>query len=85
MSSSRFVHHSEDDIQCFVDTEANTSTKKKTTSDIALVELFLANEGETRDIQEIPPADLDRYLSKFLVSVRKNLGMNMNRQLCEAL
>ena len=74
MSSSRFVHHSEDDIQCFVDTEANTNTKKKTTSDIALVELFLANEGETRDIQEIPPADLDRYLSKFLVSVRKKSG-----------
>ena len=74
MSSSRFVHHSEDDIQCFVDTEANTNTKKKTTIDIALVELFLANEGETRDIQEIPSADLDRYLSKFLVSVRKKSG-----------
>ena len=40
MSSSRFVHHSEDDIQCFVDTEANTNTKKKAASDIALVELF---------------------------------------------
>ena len=39
MSSSRFVHHSEDDIQCFVDTEANTNTKKAA-SDIALVELF---------------------------------------------
>ena len=75
MSSSRFVHHnSEDDIQCFVDTEANTNTKKKTASDIVLVELFLANEGETRDIQEIPPADLDRYLSKFLVSVQKKFG-----------
>ena len=43
----------------------------QTASDLALVELFLANEGETRDIQEIPPADLDRYLTKFLVSVRK--------------
>ena len=46
---SRFVHLSEDDIQCFVDIEANTNTKKKTASDIALVEPFLANEGETRD------------------------------------
>ena len=73
MSSGRFVHHSEDDIQCFVDTEANTNTKKKTASDIALVELFLANEGETGDTLEIPPADLDRYLSKFLVSVRKKI------------
>ena len=50
MSSSHFVHHSQDDIQCFVDAEANTNTKKKTASDIALVEIFLANEGETRDI-----------------------------------
>ena len=49
--------------------------KEKTASDIALVELFLANEEETRDIQEIPPADLDRYfMSKFLVSVRKKSG-----------
>lgn len=74
MSSNRFIPHSEDDIQCFVDKEANANTKKKTASDIALVELFLANEGETSAIEEIPPADLDRYLSKFLFSVRKRSG-----------
>lgn len=74
MSSNRFIPHSEDDIQCFVDKEANANTKKKTASDIALVELFLANEGETSAIEEIPPADLDRYLSKFLLSVRKKSG-----------
>jgi hypothetical protein len=57
-----------------VDTEANANTKKKTASDIALVELFLAKERETSAIEEIPPADLDRYLSKFLLSVRKRSG-----------
>ena len=41
MLSNRFVPHSEDDIQSFVDTEENTSTKKKTASDITLVRLFL--------------------------------------------
>ena len=85
MSSNRFIPHSEDDIQCFVDIEANANTKKKTASDIAHVELFLANEGETSTIEEIPPADLDRYVSKFLLSVEKGLTKNMNRQLCEAL
>ena len=53
--------------------------KEKTASDIALVELFLANEEETRHIQKIPPADLDRYLSKFLVSVRKKSGDEYER------
>ena len=74
MSSARFAQHNEDEIQSFVENETNTNTKKKTASDIALVELFLANEGETRDIQEIPPPNFDRYLSKFLVSVRKKSG-----------
>ena len=59
----------------FCGDKPNTNTKKKTASEIALVELFLANEEETRDIQEIPPADLDRYfISKFLVSLRKKSG-----------
>ena len=74
MSLNCLVPHGEEYIQCFVDTEANANTKKKTASDIALVRLFLVNEGETSAIEEIPPADLDRYLSKFLVSVRKKSG-----------
>ncbi|CAB3995854.1 Hypothetical predicted protein, partial [Paramuricea clavata] len=73
--STMFADIPEDDIQCFLlDTEANANTKKKTASDIALVQLFLTNEGETSAIEEIPPADLDRYLSLFLLSVRKTSG-----------
>jgi hypothetical protein len=56
MSSNRFIPHSEDDIQRFVDTEANENTKKNTANGIALVKLFIANEGETSAIDEIPPA-----------------------------
>ena len=61
------------------ETEANTNAKKKPQVTLHSFELFLANKGETSAIEEITPADLDRYLSKFLVSVRKD----MNQQLHE--
>ena len=60
-------------------TQKQIRIQRKNGNDIALVELFLANEEETRDMQEIPPADLDRYLSKFLVSVRKKSGDEYER------
>ena len=82
MSSSRFVPYSEDVIQCFVDTETNTNTKKKTASDVAL---FLANEGEISPIEEIPPPNLDRYFLNSLYQSEKSLVKNMNQQLCEVL
>ena len=41
MLPNRFVPHSDDDIQSFVNTETNKNTKKEMTSDIALVRLFL--------------------------------------------
>jgi len=30
--------------------------------------------GETRELKDIPPAELDRLLSHFFVTVRKNGG-----------
>ena len=45
-------------------------------SDVVLMKSFLPNENETRQLQNIPPPELDAYLSRFLLSVRKRLLMN---------
>ena len=44
---------------------------------------FLPNENETRQLQDIPPPELDAYLSRFLLSVRKVI--NMSQQHSEEL
>ena len=47
-----------------------TKTLKEMHSDVALMKSFLPNENETRQLQDIPPPELDAYLSRFLLSVR---------------
>jgi len=48
-----------------------TKTLKEMHSDVALMKSFLPNENERRQLQDIPPPELDAYLSRFLFSVRK--------------
>ena len=48
-----------------------TKTLKEMHSDVALMKSFLSNENETRQLQDIPPPELDAYLSRYLLSVRK--------------
>ena len=52
-------------------------------SDVALMKSFLPNENETRQLQDIPPPELDAHLSRFLLSVRKVI--NMSQQHSEEL
>ena len=52
-------------------------------SDVALMKSFLPNENETRQLQDIPPPELDVHLSRFLLSVRKVI--NMSQQHSEEL
>ena len=40
-------------------------------SDVVLMKSFLPNENETRQLQDIPPPELDAYLSRLLLYVRK--------------
>ena len=63
----------DEDIENFVDQQKNTNTKRKTDSDLRKWYQWSEERGETREL-DIPPAELDRLLSHFFVTVRKNDG-----------
>lgn len=64
----------DEDIENFVDQQKNTNTKRKTDSDLRKWYQWSEEHGETRELKDIPPAELDRLLSHFFVTVRKNDG-----------
>ena len=74
MASERFVSLTDEDVERFVEAEANKNTQRKMHSDEVLMKSFLPNENETRQLQDIPPPELDAYLSRLLLSVRKKSG-----------
>ena len=61
-------------LKDFVEAEANKNTQRKMHSDVVLMKLILPNENETRQLQDIPPPELDACLSRFLLPVRKTSG-----------
>ncbi len=75
-STSRFVNLSEDDISTFCDEQENKNTAKKTAYDIGIFKEFLAiyNSTEDREIQDIPPEELQPIIKNFILSVRKQNG-----------
>ena len=72
--SERFVSLTDEDVERFVEAEANKNTQRKMHRDVVLMKSFLPNENETRQLQDIPPPELDAYLSRFLLPVRKKSG-----------
>ena len=73
-SSERFVSLTDEDVERFVEAEANKNTQRKMHSDVVLMKSFLPNENKTRQLQDIPPPELDACLSRFLLPVRKKSG-----------
>ena len=73
-SNERFMSFNEQDVDVFIEEEENENTKRKTKNDIALFTTFLQSENESRHLKEIPPQDLDSYISRFILSVRKQSG-----------
>ena len=69
-ASERFVSLTDEDVERFVEAKP-TKTLKEMHNDVALMKSFLPNENETRQLQDIPAPELDAYLSRFLLSVRK--------------
>ena len=63
----------DEDVERFVEAEANKNTQRKMHSDVVLMKSFLPNANETKQLQDIPPPELDAYLSRFLSSVRKKI------------
>ena len=72
-TASRFVSL-DDTIESFIEEHENPNTVKKTKRDVALLTVFLQTKGETREIAEIPPVELNELLSEFILSVRTKEG-----------
>ena len=72
-ASERFMSLTDNVIR-FVEAEANKNAQRKMHSNVVLMKSFLPNVNETRKLQDIPPPELDAYLSRFLLSLRKKSG-----------
>ena len=55
------------ELEQFVDKQKNCNTKRKTESDLCRWYSWCRSVGETCEIGEIPPAELDRFLGHFYV------------------
>lgn len=69
-----FIDMNQDDIQNYIDGQQNKNTMKKTAREIAQVTKFLKLKNEYRELQLIPPDELDPLLANYLLSVRKKDG-----------
>ncbi len=77
--SSRFNEINEKDVDEFNETEENQNTKRKTELDVNLIHSYIANEAgghvnRPPKMEELSPSQLDTYLIKFLLAVRKKNG-----------
>ena len=74
LPTSRFQNVTMDQVDDFINIHENANTKRKTVSHVNLLTEFLQSKGQTREIHEIGPDELDPLLSQFFVSVRQNNG-----------
>jgi len=58
----RFVEVSNDDTFDVVEQQQNLNTKRMTESHVQLLKTFLISKNEHRQLQDIPPTDLDIYI-----------------------
>ena len=72
--SSRFVKQTKEYVQDFLLSEENKNTMSKTKRDVSLFHNYLKTAGEYRQIELIPPNELNDFLSMFILSVRKTDG-----------
>ena len=49
-------------------------TPKKTKHDVALFHEFLVLKGETRQTDELTPQELNKFISEFLITVRRKIS-----------
>ena len=67
------MNETENDTFAFVESMKNKNTKSKTTSDLKNFKEWMRNENlnEDRNLEDIPPRELDMYLARFFLTVRK--------------
>lgn len=61
-------------IDKFIEDQKNKNTLSKTQRDVSLLTEFLNSKNESRRIEEIPPKELNEYISEFIVAVRRKDG-----------
>ena len=61
-------------IEKFIEDQKNKNTLSKTRRDVRLLSEFLNSKNESRRIEEIPPKELNEYISEFIIAVRKKDG-----------
>ena len=57
-------------VEQFIEDQENKN-KKETQQNVALLKEFLTLKNESILMEEIPPKELNAYISKFIVTVRK--------------
>ena len=65
-------------IDKFIEDQKN-NTLSKTQRDVSLLTEFLNSKNESRRIEEIPPKELNEYISEFIVAVRRKDGKRFLR------
>ena len=69
---ARFVKTSDNEIDEFISNQRNKNTIRKTESGVKLIRKFIFNQtGNNRELETIPPKELNELLSNFIVCVRK--------------
>ena len=74
-SKSRFIDVSKDDVDKLIAQQENENTKRKTTYDLNIVLKYLREvRKEDRELEEIPPQELNLILSEFIIAARTKKG-----------
>ena len=59
-------------MDTFIEQQGNEKTKRKTEKHLSLLNKFLSGKNEKRSIEDIPFADLNLYLSEFIIRTKQN-------------
>lgn len=58
-----------------IDEQENKNTRAKTDRNVSLLKTFLQREEELRNVEEIPPAQLNELLSEFVLTVSLTVSL----------
>ena len=75
-TTSRFREVTEKEKEEFIREQRNSNTVKKNNQHVKLLTEYLNFAGEKKDIKNIEPEELNKYLENFILSVRKRDGEN---------
>ena len=64
-------------VEEFILEHENKNTAQKTERDVRLLERFLKTKDEDRKIEDIPAAELNEFISEFIISVRTKVRVRV--------